>query len=259
MKYRLETIPVWEALEEGARCPLCFLAERLERQYVSFYLGDSVMTPEIRVQVNDTGFCPRHFQQMVEGGNRLGLSLMASTHIESVREKLEEDRKTLLKAAGGRSPRAKRTYYEHIKRMKQRRDDCLVCDRMDHTMRNYAYTLARLVCDEEAFRSTFGSSPGLCLEHLPLVLDVAHDALKPSERREFVEIVFALVDGDLEDIHGSLAEFAERFDYRNRKPMTEKLRQSVARAVAKLTGRPLLPMSSEPSNPGGASSAVKGS
>ncbi len=237
MKYRLETIPVWEAVERGASCPLCFLADRLERQYVAFYLGDSVMTPEIRVQVNDTGFCPRHFQQMVDGGNRLGLSLMASTHIESVREKLAGDKRVLAASAGRRSPRAKRTYYDRIEQMKQRRDTCPVCDRMDHTMRNYAYTLARLLSDEQAFCSAFGDSHGVCLDHLPFVLDVAHDALKPSERQQLIEILFALVDGDLADIHASLGEFAERFDYRNRKPMTEKLRQSVGRAIAKLTGR----------------------
>ena len=247
MKYRLETIPVWEAVEKGAECPLCFLAERLEQQYVSFYLGDSVMTPEIRVQVNDTGFCPRHFQQMVGGGNRLGLSLMASTHIESVREKLADDRRTLAKCAGRRSPRAKQAYRDRIEQMTRRRDSCPVCDRMDHTMRNYAYTLSRLLCDEQAFCSAFGDSAGVCLDHLPFVLDVAHDALKPSERQQLIDIVFALVEGDLDDIHASLGEFAERFDYRNVKPMTEKVRQSVARAVAKLTGRRRLAQPAETS------------
>ena len=245
MKYRLETIPVWNAVEKAARCPLCFLADSLERQYVSFYLGDSVMTPEIRVQVNDVGFCPRHFQQMVDGGNKLGLSLMASTHIESVRAKLADDRRMLAKHAAKRSPRQRRAYRDRVERMKQRRDACLVCDRMDHTMRNYAYTLARLLCDEQEFRSAFSDSSGVCLDHLPFVLDVARDALKQDERENLIAMLFELVDGDLSEIHASLAEFADRFDYRNQKPMTERLRQSVARAVAKITGRSRIGQSAE--------------
>ncbi|MFP4644176.1 MAG: DUF6062 family protein [Spirochaetales bacterium] len=237
MKYRLETIPVWNAVENGAQCPLCFLADSLERQYVSFYLGDSVMTPEIRVQVNDIGFCPRHFQQMVDGGNRLGLSLMAATHIESVREKLADDRRVLAKHAAARSPGRRKAYRDRIERMKQRRDACLVCDRMDHTMRNYAYTLARLLSDDQPFFKSFSDSSGVCLDHLPFVLDVAQDALKPGERERLIATLFDLADNDLHDIHESLAEFADRFDYRNQKPMTDRLRRSVTRAVAKITGR----------------------
>ena len=237
MKYQLETIPVWKAIEASAPCPLCFLADQLESQYVSFYVGDSVMTPEIRVTVNRTGFCPRHFQLMIDAGNKLGVSLMTATHIESVRERLRDDRRRLIRLASRRGPRAAKAFRATVAEMEARNRACLVCDRMDHTMRNYAYTLARMYGDESAFREAFDASSGVCIAHLPFLCEVARDSLTPRRREEFFAALFEIVDGDLEEIHGNLGEFAERFDYRNSRPMTEALRNVVPRAIRKLTGR----------------------
>lgn len=237
MKYQLETIPVWEAIEASAPCPLCFLAERLETQYVSFYVGDSVMTPEIRVTVNRTGFCPRHFQLMIDAGNKLGVSLMTATHIESLRERLRGDRRRLTRLASRRGPRGTKARRAVTAEMDARNGACLVCDRMDHTMRNYAYTLARMYCDESAFREAFDASSGVCIGHLPFVCEVAGDSLAARRREVFFAALFEIVDGDLAEIHRNLGEFAERFDYRDSRPMTETLRDAVPRAIRKLTGR----------------------
>lgn len=239
MKYRLETIPVWQAVEEHSMCPICTLADRLETQYTSFYVGDSVMTPEIRVTVNKRGFCPRHFQQMIEAGNKLGLSLMTATHIEALREKLSADKSVLARLAGRVRPRAVREYYRRVAHMRSRQADCLVCERMDHTMRNYAYTLARLHCDDDSFKEALRATGGVCLEHLPLICEVVRDALARGERKEFLNALYDLVDEDLSSIHSALGEFADRFDYRNSEPVTDELRAAVPKAIAKITGRAL--------------------
>jgi len=231
---------VWQALEASAPCPLCFLAERLESQYVSFYVGDSVMTPEIRVTVNETGFCPRHFQLMNDAGNKLGVSLLTATHIESLRERLHGDRKRLMRLASRRGPRKAKAFRSALEEMQSRNRACLVCDRMDHTMRNYAYTLARMYGDEAEFRTAFDDSSGVCIAHLPFACEVAADSISPRRREAFFAALFSIVDRDLESIHSDLGEFAERFDYRNTRPMTETLRDVVPRAIRKLTGRLLV-------------------
>ena len=38
-KYELETIPIWDAFDEGSECPLCILDERSEQHYLEFFFG----------------------------------------------------------------------------------------------------------------------------------------------------------------------------------------------------------------------------
>lgn len=195
------------------------------------------MTPEIRVQVNESGFCSRHFQLMVHGNNRLGLSLMAATYLERTRERLTEDRSRLRSAllAGVRG--AKR-FGRRISDMRDRRSTCPICDRMDHTMRNYCYTLAVLYRDEVEFRAALEGCGGVCLHHLPLLCEVIRDAgaIRRTQKAEILAAVFDLVDRRLDTLHRQLNEFSERFDYRNREPMTEELRDSVPATIATITG-----------------------
>ena len=99
MKYELETIPVWDAYRADSECPLCLLLRRAEAEFVRFYVGHSVMVPEMRVQVNDAGFCRAHFPMLLAGGNRLGLALITHTHLGELRRKL--DRHLLAGNSGG--------------------------------------------------------------------------------------------------------------------------------------------------------------
>jgi hypothetical protein len=65
MKYKLETIPVWDALKEDSECLLCFLEEKIEDYYLNYYLGSSVMNRETRVKLNQKGFCSDHFRGLL--------------------------------------------------------------------------------------------------------------------------------------------------------------------------------------------------
>ncbi|MFP4510402.1 MAG: DUF6062 family protein [Spirochaetota bacterium] len=232
MKYELETIPVWEAYEADASCPLCYLSGRLEKQYVTFYLGDSVMTPEIRVQVNRRGFCPDHWHALLGSGNKLGLALMATTCIETVRDVLSSEKRSL---SGRRGP-SRKAFESVLKRMQERNGDCLICERLLYTLSNYAYTIARLHADEEAFRSRFAESSGFCLNHLPFGLDIARQTLSGPEFGHFAEGVFSVIDRDLSRIHDELSSFTGQFDYRSTAPVTDTMKAAPPAAVRKLAG-----------------------
>ncbi len=90
MKYELETIPVWDAFKEGCECPICILFNKAQETYVKFFLGNSVMVPEMRVEVNKTGFCPDHFQMLLQKRSPHYLGLMTHTHLKEYRELLEK-------------------------------------------------------------------------------------------------------------------------------------------------------------------------
>lgn len=232
MKYELETIPVWEAYEAEAPCPLCYLSGRLEKQYVAFYLGDSVMTPEIRVQVNRRGFCPDHWHALLGSGNKLGLALMATTYIETVRDVLVQEKRAL----SGRKGPSRKGFESVREHMRQRNSDCLICERLRYTLSNYAYTIARLHADEDAFRSRFSESAGFCLHHLPFALDIARQTLNGSEFGRFAEAVFTVVDRDLSRIHEDVSSFTGQFDYRSTDPVTDTMKAATPAAVRKLAG-----------------------
>ena len=76
MKYQIDTVPVWDAYKENGECPLCGIKRRTERQELSYFLGESVMEPDQRIEVNAKYFCSDHLKQLHAEGNHLGLALM---------------------------------------------------------------------------------------------------------------------------------------------------------------------------------------
>lgn len=82
MRYHIDTIPVWDAFRAESECPLCDLRAKNEQDYLDAFLGASVMEPDVRMEVNAKGFCARHFSQMFDRKNRLGLALMTHTHLK---------------------------------------------------------------------------------------------------------------------------------------------------------------------------------
>ena len=98
MNQHIDTIPVWDAYRTDCECPLCALAKKNEEEYVDNFLGASVMEPDRRVEVNEKGFCRRHFKMMYDAGNRLGLALMTDTYMKRTIEKLAENAKKVAKA-----------------------------------------------------------------------------------------------------------------------------------------------------------------
>ena len=101
MKQHIDTIPVWEAYQADCECPLCRIRLKNEAMYVDNFLGASVMEPSTRVEVNQKGFCQRHFQMMFDSGNRLGLALLCHTYLKETMAKLDKDAQAAKEAAAG--------------------------------------------------------------------------------------------------------------------------------------------------------------
>ena len=203
MKYKLETIPVWDALQESGDCLLCHLMEAAEQRYIEYYLGASVMNPETRVRVNDTGFCPDHYRALANAGKPNSMALIAHTHLEETERRLKADLDAL--AAGGRAAKTGKLI-ERIRMTVALRDSgCLICSSKAETLKRYAYTFSHLWYHDNEFRSLFTASKGLCLHHFPAVLAMGREALKPSEVREFYSGMAGKMQHDitatLDDVH----------------------------------------------------------
>src|SRR5690554_4428717 len=103
MKYELETIPVWDGVRSGSECFLCDLMLEAQRHAVAYYLGTSVMHPETRVEVNKTGFCPVHWDDLVTAGKPQSLALISHTYLQKTLSLLAPRISSLRKGKVGRS------------------------------------------------------------------------------------------------------------------------------------------------------------
>ena len=92
MRYHIDTIPVWDAVKLDGECLLCALERKTELGEAERYLGASVMEPDVRVKVNDRGFCRKHHAMLFSMSNRLGHALMLESHTIEIREKLAKIR-----------------------------------------------------------------------------------------------------------------------------------------------------------------------
>lgn len=203
MKYKLETIPVWDALHEDTECLICFLMEKAEKRFIDYYLGSSVMNPETRVKVNTIGFCPEHYADLAQAEKPQPMSLVAHTHLLETKEKLESVMKRL-----GRVESARKSgkYIGEMKKILFERDKgCLICESMKKTLNRYAFTFVHLLGNDEEFRKTFRDSKSICLHHLPAVLEMAGDALTKEQQSVFFNEIISSVEKSLkksvDDVH----------------------------------------------------------
>lgn len=245
MKQHIDTIPVWEAFQADCECPLCRIRLKNEAMYVDNFLGASVMEPSTRVEVNQKGFCQKHFQMMFDSGNRLGLALMCHTYLKETMQKLDKDAQAAREAAageagkslfarmGGRKAEGVQGAADSAQEISTR---CILCERLDATMERYLYTLIYMWKHESEFRAAFEQSKGFCLTHYAQLLTQAQKDLSGKELAQFVETLCTLQKQNFERIEKELEWFTLKFDYRNQGKPWGNSQDSVERTINKLRG-----------------------
>ncbi len=234
MKYELQTIPVWKAYEEQPACTLCYLESESEERNQKFFLGNSIMAPEMRVKLNERGFCPRHFHMLAGGTGKLGYSLALKTHIESLAERIGSYEKSLKRVKRG-GPKAAAPLVEFLRSQER---DCLMCERVRYNVLNYAYTIAKLFANEEEFAKALRSSRGFCLHHLPVILEMGAEVLPNARLAEWHETLFAVERDELARVGSDLEAFTWQFDYQSESKTPDHAQDAIPRAVHRIAGYP---------------------
>ncbi|HML49712.1 MAG TPA: DUF6062 family protein [Clostridia bacterium] len=239
MKYHIDTIPVWNAFKEGGECPLCVLQLQNENMYLDNFLGASVMEPDVRVEVNEKGFCARHFARMITAQNRLGLALMTHTHLKQTIETFE-------KAASALEGAPPKKLFQKSKeneakayaaRMAGQGERCILCDRLDQTMKRYVYTTLHLWRTDTQFKQTFAASRGFCVRHFGELADMALEECSVPDRNAFLKALIVLERENLDRLEKELEWFTLKFDYRNNDKPWGTSKDALERAINKLVGR----------------------
>lgn len=233
MKEHIDTIPLWEAFREDCECPLCRLHSRNEANYREYFMGASVMEPNVRVETNQKGFCARHYNQMFRMSNRLGLALSTHTYLKDVITRVNTD------AAARTQPKKTGLF---AKKQASPQDDtldrigrsCILCERLETTMTRYIETLFVVWKKESEFRAVFSGCKGFCLPHYSMLMTAAGQNLSGAELSSFTADLIKTEQTALARMEKELEWFTLKFDYRNADKPWGNSEDAVERTLNKL-------------------------
>ena len=236
MKYQIDTIPVWDAINEHTECPFCLLQEKAEANKLDYYLGDSVMQSHIRMRTNETGFCAGHYAMMLKSDRKLSLGLMCTTHSRHVMDDLGGALDALAENPGN----AKQTS-KHLDKMLATLDKanggCVICEDIEYDIMRYLHTYIYLFKKDEHFKEEMKSSKGFCLKHFAALIKVAKEKLSGSSLNEFLSIAAILQKENMARLESEVKWFCDKFDYRNMDKPWGNSKDSLPRMVTKLGGK----------------------
>jgi len=248
MRYHIDTIPVWDAMKKDGECLLCVLERKTELGEAERYLGASVMEPDIRVKVNEKGFCRRHHGMLYGMSNRLGHALMLESHMIETRQR-EEKIFSRLKAAGealegtgmlgrfsSKGRDAAGLVKEQATALMNMAESCLMCETIEENMNRYLHTFFHLYQNDSDFRNRFAGGKGVCLPHAGRLMEAAADELGTKELAEFIRVIIRVQTENMDRIQEDISWFIKKFDYRFEKEDWKNSKDAVERTVNKLRG-----------------------
>ncbi len=238
MQYHLDTIPVWAAMELEGDCPLCAIARKTELDELDKALGGSVMDPDTRIRVNNTGICQHHQQALVQMNNRLGQALMIDSHLMEILRKTEKLRDEY--APGGKSglfaKKGGSAADSVAAALRDMSGGCVICEAIDTHMKRYLYTFVHLAKTDRAFQQKWAESKGVCLPHAAELIECAKQSMNQTQLDAFVPALLELVCKQLKQNQSDLHWFTLKFDYRNADKPWGNSRKALERSVNQLRG-----------------------
>ena len=241
MKEKIYTIPVTEAYEADCSCPLCFLEEKLEKEAIEYALGAAMMEPDYRIESNEKGYCNKHFERMHKQPNKLSLALVLETHLEEIRKKLSSYEEEVLELGNSKAGFFKKNTDSDCTdkistELSKVECECIVCNKVNHTMERYCDVLLYMWANDESFREKFQNSHGVCLKHERKLLQIAYKSLNTKHANAFIKELYALQKAELEKHQEYIHKFVLKFDYRFHDMELGEAQNAVCDVIEKISG-----------------------
>lgn len=241
MKETIYTIPINEVYESDCECPLCELEKKLESEAVDYALGPAMMEPDFRIDSNKNGYCNRHFSLMFKSTNKLPLALVLDTHTESIRHNLEAINKS---AKGLKNKKTFLTKKGNIDNITERllsllcnaEENCVICDKINHTMKRYVEVLLDMWENDDDFRVKFDNSKGICLKHFKKLLLSLKKNMREKNAKLFLSNLLEKECSEFSRIQDDIHKFTLKFDYRNKDMEWGNAKDAPFRTIEKISG-----------------------
>lgn len=223
MKETICTIPINDIFNMHDGCPFCRMYEMLENQYATFITGSAMMDPETRVATNKKGFCPRHFEKIVEVGKRLPVALILETHLAHISDEI------LPKKAGKVDKKA-------LAKVDEITDSCYICDRIRFDIEHFLQTVFAEWVKSEEFKELYKSQDFICLRHYTEVMKYANVKMPSKHLSDFHKDTLNLTRNYLDTLKADTTHFCRMFDYQNRGADWGNSKDAIERDIKFLSG-----------------------
>ena len=241
MKEQLYTIPLNDAVNAGDECPFCYIERSIEQDLLDFVLGSgsSYMEADIREMTDNAGFCRQHFQKMFDYGNTLGNAWILKTHYQKVIGEMKEQfarfkpAKTTLKDKFRKTAESSNAIGMWVRK---KESSCYVCDHFKDTYERYMDTFFYLWKQDAEFCRKVKEGRGFCLHHFGDLCEAADSRLAGNEKDTFYEIMFPLMERNMQRLAEDVAWMVEKFDYRNKDADWKDSKDAIQRGMQKLKG-----------------------
>ena len=240
MKEQLYTIPLNDAVNAGDECPFCFVERSLEQDSLDFVLGScaSYMESDVRALTDAQGFCREHFKKMFDCGNTLGNGWILKTHFMKTRNDLNNEIKRFRpgKVSLADKLKGKTASNSIVDWVRSREDSCYVCRHSAEIYARYIDTFFVMFRDDDNFRSRVAASKGFCITHFGDLCAAADSKLNGPQLDAFYEMIFPLMQKNLDRLQEDVNWLIEKFDYRNADADWKESKDAVQRGMQKLKG-----------------------
>lgn len=246
MKISIDTLPLWDAFKQSDMCPFCHLENRMEELFIDSYLGESVMEPDTRIEVNAKGFCPGHYRLLFQQkSSKLGLALMTHTHLKETIKSMDAEMEAIGKSMGEGATLMKRAsaskdigvaLAKAADAAERRAGTCAVCERIGLHMERYHETALSMWEHDSDFRRLFDGCGGFCVPHWGAQLKTCKSVLISKKQVEFISILNEIERKALSNLEKDLEWFTRKFDYRNTDKPWGNSKDALPRAINVLEG-----------------------
>ena len=234
MKEVLYTIPVNDAFHHECECPICSMHKTLEDNAIEFAMGPSYMEDDIRLTTDKIGFCQNHMQKLYDYNNRLGLALIMNTHMQNIIKDVENLQKKGRKSVGGLfGKKDESALFSYTNKLSH---SCYVCEHINNTFERYIATVFYLYEKDQAFRTTFQSSKGFCVEHYGLLYELAPTHLNAKLVDGFTQDLNNIFLSNMKRMQEDVDWFINKFDYRYANADWKTSKDALPRGMTKLNG-----------------------
>ena len=227
MREDICSIPVSEVFEPKDGCHLCRLRDVLEERMTDYITGAAMMEPDVRIDTNQTGFCHRHFQKMLETGSRLSNALLLESHLKRIETEI-----FLL----GQSKTPGKKQWQQAEELEH---SCFVCRQVEWGTLHIVETLYQLWQREEEFRTLYRSQPFFCLPHAALLMKGAQKQMTRANTAEFIRVTAEIAGNYLTQVRKDITHFCSMYDYRNQGGDWGTSKDAIDRAILYLTSYPV--------------------
>jgi len=204
MKEVIYTIPINDAYDVKCGCPVCRLEKKLESEALEYIMGAAMMEPDIRIETNRTGFCRKHFSDMLGMKNRLSLTLMLQSYLGELLSEGFVDEKKLI---------TKKKFEKISEKLSTSLNSCYVCERVEEKLSLYARNIIYLWESTPEFREKTRAQEYFCPKHLALLTSTAGKLISVRHYSDFCKDHFTTTKKILENLSDEVTKFCNSYNY----------------------------------------------